>query len=67
MQNYMAQRLEHTFRTLDARIKKLDRRGSHMTPNDRALATELKRARLAILDRMSAMPTTGSPLPLPAE
>lgn len=63
MQNYMAQRLEHTFRTLDARIKKLDRRGSHMTPNDRALATELKRARLAILDRMSSMPAARGPSP----
>ena len=57
MQNYLAQRLEHTFRTLDARIKKLDRRGSHMTPAEQLLATKLKRARLQVLDRMSALPT----------
>ena len=55
MQNYMAQRLENTYRTLDARIKKLDRRGSHMTPNDHLLSTQLKRARLAILDRISSL------------
>lgn len=53
--NYMAQRLEHTFRTLDARIKKLDRRGAHMTPSEQTLATELKRARLAVLDKMSTL------------
>jgi len=55
MQTYMARRLEHTFRTLDARIKKLDRRGSHMTPSERTLSQELKRARLQVLDRLSAL------------
>lgn len=54
-ETYVAKRLEHTFRSLDARIKKLDRRGIHMTPHERELATELKRARLAVLDRLSSI------------
>jgi hypothetical protein len=51
---YLTQRLELTFRTLDARIKKLDGR-AHMTPSEQMLAARLKRARLAVLDRLSAM------------
>lgn len=52
--DYMAQRLENSYRSIDARIKKLDRR-AHLTPSERSLATELKRARLAILDRLSSL------------
>lgn len=53
-EKYVANRLEHTFRSLDARIKKLDRR-AHMTPEERALAAKLKRDRLKVLDRMTAL------------
>ena len=52
--DYMAQRLENTYRSLDARIKKLDRR-AHLTPSERTLAVELKRARLAVLDRLTTL------------
>lgn len=57
MEKYLARRLELTFRTLDARIKKLDRRGMHMTPLEQSLATALKRERLAVLDKLSALGT----------
>jgi len=53
--NYVQTRLEHTYRSLDARIKKLDRRGIRMTPSERLLARKLKRDRLAILDQLSAI------------
>ena len=55
--SYESHRLELTFRAIDARIKKLDRRGALMSPAERTLATNLKRARLAVLDRMSAITT----------
>ncbi|MGD0676661.1 MAG: YdcH family protein [Polyangiaceae bacterium] len=37
-------------RALDEQIHKLDRRGLHMTPEDRVRASELKKRRLATKD-----------------
>jgi hypothetical protein len=47
--------LENRRRALDVEIHRLDRRGSHMTPNDRLRATELKKLRLAAKDRLYAL------------
>ncbi len=40
-------------RTIDAQIKKLDRRGSHITPPEEARAHELKKLRLVVKDRLA--------------
>jgi uncharacterized protein YdcH (DUF465 family) len=47
--------LELRHRTLDALIHKLDRRGQHMTPEDRQRASELKKQRLETKDRIYAI------------
>jgi hypothetical protein len=47
--------LELRHRTLDEQIHKLDRRGVHMTPEDRLRASELKKRRLATKDRLFAI------------
>jgi hypothetical protein len=47
--------LELRHRTLDEQIHKLDRRGVHMTPEDRLRAAELKKRRLATKDRLFAI------------
>jgi uncharacterized protein YdcH (DUF465 family) len=44
--------LEARHRTLDLRIKKLDRRGMHMTPHEQLQTTELKKLRLATKDKL---------------
>jgi hypothetical protein len=40
-------------RTIEAQIKKLDRRGSHITPNEEVRAHELKKLRLVVKDRIA--------------
>jgi hypothetical protein len=47
--------LELRHRTLDREIHKLDRRGSHMTPQDRERAAELKKRRLVTKDQLYAL------------
>jgi hypothetical protein len=47
--------LEQTTRSLEDAIHELDRRGSHMTPEDRERAAELKRLRLLAKDRLDAL------------
>jgi uncharacterized protein YdcH (DUF465 family) len=47
--------LELRHRTLDDQIHKLDRRGVHMTPEERTRAAELKKRRLATKDRIFAI------------
>jgi hypothetical protein len=47
--------LEQTARSLENAIHELDRRGSHMTPEDRERAAELKRLRLVAKDRLDAI------------
>jgi uncharacterized protein YdcH (DUF465 family) len=47
--------LELRHRTLDKQIHKLDRRGVHMTPQDRERATELKKRRLVTKDALYAL------------
>jgi len=44
--------LELRHHALDFAIHELDRRGEHMTPEDRLRAAELKRERLATKDRL---------------
>ncbi|HXX66431.1 MAG TPA: YdcH family protein [Polyangiaceae bacterium] len=47
--------LELRHQALDAQIHKLDRRGAHMTPEDRQRAAELKKRRLETKDRIYAI------------
>ncbi len=47
--------LERQTHTLEMAIHELDRRGNHMTPEDRARANELKRLRLAAKDRLDSL------------
>jgi uncharacterized protein YdcH (DUF465 family) len=47
--------LELRHRTLDQQIHELDRRGAHMTPEDRERSTELKKRRLATKDQLYAL------------
>jgi hypothetical protein len=47
--------LELQTRSLETAIHELERRGSHMTPEDRERAAELKRLRLAAKDRLDAL------------
>jgi uncharacterized protein YdcH (DUF465 family) len=46
--------LENEHRQLDRQIKKLNHRGSHMTPHERVEATELKKLRLVTKDRLAS-------------
>jgi len=57
MKHVDAHDLELAHRTLDDEIHKLDRRGAHMTPEDRLRAAELKKQRLAARDRLFAIRT----------
>lgn len=52
MKRPTARELETQHRSLDREIKKLERRGMHMTPPEQALALELKKKRLATKDRL---------------
>jgi len=45
--------LESEHRTLDRQIKKLNHRGSHMTPPEQLEVTELKKLRLATEDPLA--------------
>jgi hypothetical protein len=47
--------LELRHHALDFAIHELDRRGIHMTPEDRLRAAELKRERLATKDRLFSL------------
>jgi uncharacterized protein YdcH (DUF465 family) len=47
--------LELRHNALDFAIHELDRRGSHMTPEERSRAHELKRQRLATKDELYAL------------
>jgi len=47
--------LELRHHSLDTQIHELDRRGSHMSPEDRLRALELKKHRLATKDQLYAM------------
>ena len=47
--------LENEHRILDRQIKKLNHRGSHMTPHERLEVTELKKLRLATKDRLATV------------
>jgi uncharacterized protein YdcH (DUF465 family) len=47
--------LENRHRALEQEIHRLDRRGAHMTPNDRLRSTQLKKLRLAAKDRLYAL------------
>ncbi len=40
-------------RAIEQQIHKLDRRGSHLTPNEEARAHELKKLRLVVKDRIA--------------
>ena len=55
MKHIDREELEIRHRSLDVAIHELDRRGSHMTPEDRQRATELKRMRLVTKDQLYAM------------
>lgn len=55
MKHMDARELEQTARSLENAIHELDRRGSHMTPEDRERAAELKRQRLLAKDRLDAV------------
>jgi uncharacterized protein YdcH (DUF465 family) len=47
--------LELRHRALNHQIHKLERRGLHMTPEDRVRASELKKRRLATKDQIFAL------------
>jgi uncharacterized protein YdcH (DUF465 family) len=47
--------LELRHRSLEFAIHELERRGSHMTPEDRSRATELKKQRLAMKDQIYSL------------
>ena len=42
-------------RKLEQQIKKLDRRGHHLTPNEQVLSAELKKLRLLAKDKLTAL------------
>ncbi len=50
-----ATQLEAEHRKLDKEIRKIERRGSRMTPVDQTKVAELKKTKLAIKDRMSLL------------
>jgi len=45
-------------RTIEHLIRKLDRRGAHLTPTEEARAHVLKRLRLVVKDRLASIKTT---------
>ncbi len=55
MKHMDVRELEQTAQSLENAIHELDRRGSHMTPEDRERAAELKRQRLLAKDRLDAL------------
>ena len=55
MKRYDVRELELRHNALDFAIHELDRRGSHMTPEDRVRATELKKQRLLTKDELYSL------------
>ena len=55
MKRIDVQDLELRNHSLEQAIHELDRRGSHMTPEDRLRAAELKRLRLVTKDKLYAL------------
>ena len=55
MKRFDARELELRHAALDYDIHELDRRGEHMTPEDRTRAAELKKMRLATKDQLDAL------------
>jgi hypothetical protein len=51
--------LENKTRLLELQIRKLDRRGAHMTPPEHLRSVELKKQRLAMKDRLIELRRTG--------
>ena len=51
-ESHLEAHLEAQSRSLDLQIKKLERRGWHITPPEQARATELKKLRLLAKDRL---------------
>lgn len=45
--------LENRYRSLDLEIKRLERRGMHMTPPEQMRATYLKKHRLVTMDQLA--------------
>ena len=50
MKRFTVPELESEHRSLDTEIKRLERRGMHMTPPEQVRAAELKKRRLATKD-----------------
>jgi len=55
MRHISIRELELRGRTLDSEIHRLERRGSHMTPEDRVRASILKKQRLATKDQLFSL------------
>ena len=55
MKHVNIRELELRGRTLDDEIRRLERRGAHMTPDDRVRATVLKKQRLATKDELFSL------------
>jgi hypothetical protein len=55
MKQTSVRELETIHRSLDLQIRKLERRGYHMTPPEQLRATELKKLRLATKDRLEGL------------
>jgi hypothetical protein len=55
MKRLDAHELERETHSLEIAIHELDRRGSHMTPEDRLRAAELKRLLLVTKDQLGAL------------
>jgi uncharacterized protein YdcH (DUF465 family) len=55
MKRIDVQDLELRHRSLEFAIHELERRGSHMTPEDYSRATELKKQRLATKDQLDLL------------
>ena len=53
MKQASVRELETIHHSLDLQIKKLERRGYHMTPPEQLRALELKKLRLATKDKIS--------------
>jgi uncharacterized protein YdcH (DUF465 family) len=55
MKHVSIRELELRGRTLDNEIHRLERRGAHMTPEDRVRASILKKQRLATKDQLFSL------------
>jgi hypothetical protein len=55
MKRISAPELELRRHSLDLAIHELDRRGSHMTPEERQRAAELKKERLLTMDQLAIL------------